>query len=225
VLSEGEDTFSPEQAREEYPDGPRAALYQNIQEGGLYLHGINKGRAGSLSDRFAAQPGDGKMPEEAVSDLNGKGSASTGIPSMTIAMDTESEDSSGPDEGKGGPWTETVGDFVANHTKALQNFLRNLPKYRRGELQGSAKELVIEFMEHEEDAAVRRATRSRKKRDKQRNKRKHRCDEEAFAATGGPNDEDEGPAKNPKKPKPSLLVKKKSGGDEDSAENTSVNVV
>jgi hypothetical protein len=209
VLSEGEDTFSPEKAREEYPDGPRAALDQNIQEGGLYLHGIVKGRAGSLSDRFA---GDGMMPEEAVSDLK-KGSVSTGIPKMTITMDTESENSSGPIEGKGGPWTETVGDFVENHAEALRNFLRNLelPKHRHGELQGTAKYLVIEFMEHEEDAAVRRNTRRSKKREKQRSKRKQRCNDGTFAATGGPYDEDEGPAKNPKKPKPSLRVKKKSG--------------
>jgi hypothetical protein len=74
VLSEGEDVFSPEEARDEYPDGPRAALYQNIQEGGLQIHGIVKGSAGSISDRFAKN----SMPGEAVSDQ--KGNASTGIP-------------------------------------------------------------------------------------------------------------------------------------------------
>jgi hypothetical protein len=207
VLSEGDDVFSPEGAQDEYPGGPRAALTQNIQEGGLQMHGIVKGSAGSMSDRFAKN----SMPGEAVSDQ--KGSASTGIPKITITMDTESEDSSGPTEGKGEAWTETVKDYVDTHARTLHNFLRNLPKHRHGELQGNAKNLVMECMMEEEEAALRRDARSRKKRGKQRAKRKQRatCNDGTFATTGGPHEEDEGPEKNPKKPKPALRVKKKSG--------------
>ena len=132
---------------------------------------------------------------------------------MTITMDTESEDSSGPTEGKGDPWTETVKDFVATHTRTLHNFLRNLPKHRHGELQGIAKNLVMECMMEEEEVALKRDARSRKKRGKQRAKRKQRstCNDGTFASTGGPYDEGEGPAKNPKKPKVTLRVTKKSG--------------
>ena len=70
----------------------------------------------------------------------------------------------------------------------------------------------MECMTKEEEAALKRVARNRKKKERQRAKRKHysTCNDVTFA-TGGPHDEDEGPARNAKKPKLSLKVKKRDG--------------
>ena len=122
MISEGTRTMSPEEGATEYVRGPTAADRDSltpiwVQTKCIGTSGM-EGDKSSLSQRFEDSKSQGNDGQ-----------------TRGVQISFERSDSDDAPEVKGEPWEETCNTFCVKLANNMLDFLRNMPRSRRGEME------------------------------------------------------------------------------------------